>query len=58
MEPADTATNVSPPEVMVEGVPRGDILETGVFDLSSGVFPFRLALGCILVSSIRILWYL
>lgn len=45
MELADTATNVSPPDVMVEGVPRGDILETGVFDLSSEFFPFRLALG-------------
>lgn len=57
MEPADTATNVSPPEVIVEGVSRGD-KETGVFGLSSGLFPFRLALGCIRVSSIRRLWYL
>lgn len=45
MELADTATNVSPPDIMVEGVPRGDILETGVFDLSSEFFAFRLALG-------------
>lgn len=57
MELADIATSVSPPEVIVEGVSRGD-KETGVCGLSSRLFPFRLALGCIRVSSIRILWYL
>lgn len=58
MDPAETATNVSPPEVIVDGVQRGDIFDIGVFDLSSILFPFRLALGWILVSSIRKLWYL
>lgn len=57
IDPAETATSVSPPDVTVEGVQRGDIFET-VFDFSSTFFPFRLALGWILVSSSRILWYL
>lgn len=56
IDPADTATNVSP-EDTVEGVHRGDML-AGMLDLSSELFPFRLAFGWILVSSIRILWYL
>lgn len=57
MEPAWTATNVSP-EVTVDGVQRGDMLGTGVIGFSSVFFAFRFALGWILVSSIRILWYL
>lgn len=57
IDPAWTATKVSP-EVTVEGVHRGDMLETCVIGFSSVFFAFRFALGWILVSSIRILWYL
>lgn len=57
IDPVDTATKVSP-DIIVAGVHRGDRLEIGVFGFSSEFFPFRFALGCILISSIRILWYL
>lgn len=57
IDPAWTATSVSP-DVTVEGVQRGDMFGTGVLGLSSVLFAFRFALGWILVSSIRILWYL
>lgn len=56
MDPADTATNVSP-DVTVEFVHRGDMFVV-VISLSSEIFPFRFALDWTLVSSIRILWYL
>lgn len=57
MDPV-TATNVSPPDVTVEGVHRGDMFGTGVLGFSSVFFPFRFAFDWILVSSILTVWYL